>query len=103
MSQVYLVCEGERSSRDVRLLDAVLGQHDKLPIVIEPGGGGRNPRIVRSWLERRAPGDIAFLIHDRDYPGLLELIDTHTNAVLGCVHPKDSGPGGPLPVDASTP
>jgi hypothetical protein len=70
MAQVYLVCEGERSSRDVRLLDAVLAQHYKLPIVIEPGGGGGNPRIVRSWLERRVLGDIAFLIHDRDYEPL---------------------------------
>jgi hypothetical protein len=67
MAQVYLVCEGEKSSRDVRLLDAVLAQHYKLPIVIEPAGGGGNPRIVRAWLERRVPGDIAFLIHDRDY------------------------------------
>ncbi|MHC5539565.1 hypothetical protein ACYOEI_15210 [Singulisphaera rosea] len=73
MAQVYLVCEGERNSLDVRLLDAVLAQYYKLPIVIEPAGGGSNPRIVRRWLERRVSGDIAFLIHDRDYEPLAEI------------------------------
>lgn len=73
MAQVYLVCEGDRNSLDIRLLDAVAAQYYGLPIVIEPGGGGRNPRIIRAWLEQRVPGDIAFLIHDRDYEPLAEI------------------------------
>src|SRR5438034_879700 len=73
MAQVYLVCEGERASLDIRLLDAILAQYYGLPIVIEPGGGGRSPRIVCSWLEQRVAGDIAFLIHDRDYEPLAQV------------------------------
>ena len=58
MAQVFLVCEGERNSADLRLLDAVLAQHYGLPIQIEPGGGANQPRIVRRWLEQRVVGDI---------------------------------------------
>jgi len=56
MAQVFLVCEGERNSVDLRLLDAVLAQHYGLPILIEPGGGANQPRIVRRWLEQRVTG-----------------------------------------------
>jgi hypothetical protein len=72
MPQVYLVCEGVKNSLDNRMLNEILAQCYGLPILIEPGGGGRNPRIVRGWLEERGKdnGDIAILIHDRDYDPL---------------------------------
>jgi len=70
MAQVFLVCEGERNSVDLRLLDAILAQRYGLPVQIEPGGGANQPRIVRRWLEQRVPGDTAILIHDRDYEPL---------------------------------
>lgn len=70
MAQVFLVCEGERNSVDLQLLDAILAQCYGLPVEIEPGGGANQPRIMRQWLEQRVPGDIAILIHDRDYEPL---------------------------------
>jgi hypothetical protein len=85
MPQLYLVCEGERGSLDIRLLDAVLAQSHGLPVVIEPGGGANNPRIVRRWLEQRVVGDIAILIHDRDYELLATVQGKWANLAERCL------------------
>lgn len=69
----HLVCEGERGSLDVRLLDAVLAQYHRLPILIEPGGGGNHPKVIRSWFERRTPGEVALAVLDRDCRPLAEV------------------------------
>jgi hypothetical protein len=85
MAQVFLVCEGERYSVDLRLLDAILAQRYGLPVQIEPGGGANQPRIVRSWLEQRVPGDTALLIHDRDYEPLLPIQARWADATEQCL------------------
>jgi hypothetical protein len=73
MPAVALVCEGEHPSLDNRLLDAVLAQGRGLAIQIVPAGGGKNPKVIRSWLERRSPNTVAIVIRDRDYQPLAEV------------------------------
>ena len=62
-------------------------------------------RPAAEFIVSRYGGQVAAIVlthpHADHYPGILELIDTHISAVLGCVHPKDSGPAGRLHVDAS--
>jgi hypothetical protein len=61
-------------------------------------------RPAGEFVVKKYSGRIACIVlthpHQDHYLGILELIDSNPSAVLGCVHPKDSGPAGPLPVDA---
>jgi hypothetical protein len=82
----HLVCEGERGSLDIRLLDAILAQFHGLPILIEPGGGGNNPRVIRSWLERRTPGEVALVVHDRDYRPIAEVEPNWQDPAERCLY-----------------
>jgi len=69
MPPVYLVCEGERDSLDILLLDAILAQHHKLPIRLVNVEGGALLAPVRSWHEarERGLGAVAISLKDRDY------------------------------------
>ncbi len=62
---IYLVCEGEPDSLDVRVLNIIIAQKMGLPVQIETVGGGSSVRSVATWLEKR--GHRAYTIQDRDY------------------------------------
>ncbi|MEA3308150.1 MAG: hypothetical protein U9Q70_01380 [Chloroflexota bacterium] len=62
---IYLVCEGEPDSLDVRVLDLIVAQKMGLPVQIETVGGGSSGGSVATWLEKR--GHRAYTIQDRDY------------------------------------
>jgi len=62
---IYLVCEGEPDSLDVRVLDLIIAQKMGLPVRIEAVGSGSSAGSVAAWLEKREHR--AYTIVDRDY------------------------------------
>ena len=57
-------------------------------------------RPAAEWIVRKYGGQVAAIVlthpHHDHFLGILELIDLYPSAKLGCVHPKDSGPAGPV-------
>ncbi len=66
MPEVWLVCEGEKGSVDVAILNPVLSTILAAEIVVEPAGGHSQLSTVARFLEVQRGGRAAYL-KDRDY------------------------------------
>lgn len=73
-------------------------------IIIDSFKCGRPSRPAAQSIVSRYGGRLVILAlthpHQDHHPGFVELIDRFEHAVLGCVHPRDSGITGALPIDA---
>ena len=74
-------------------------------LIIDSFKCGRPSRPASELIVSRYGGKVAMLAlthpHQDHYPGFIDLIDRYGDAVLGCVHPRDSGTAVALPVDAT--
>ena len=66
MPELWLVCEGEKSSVDVAILNPVLSTILAAEIVVEPAGGHSQLSTVARFLEVQRGGRAAY-VKDRDY------------------------------------
>ncbi len=66
MPELWLVCEGEKGSVDVAILNPVLSTILAAEIVVEPAGGHSQLSTVARFLEVQRGGRAAYL-KDRDY------------------------------------
>src|SRR5271157_4854599 len=66
MPELWLVCEGEKSSVDVAILNPVLSTILAAEIVVEPAGGHSQLSTVARFLEVQRGGRAAYL-KDRDF------------------------------------
>ena len=64
---VHLVCEGEETGLDNRVLDRLVVQFHNLPVQVIPAGGSSGLGAVRTYLRHRSRNDVAITIEDRDY------------------------------------
>jgi len=69
-------------------------------LIVDSFHCGRPSRAAGISVVEHFGGSVAVLAlthpHADHYPGMLGLIDANASAILGCVHPRDSGPvGGP--------
>jgi hypothetical protein len=64
---VHLVCEGEDTGLDNRVLDRLVVQFHNLPVQVIPAGGSSGLGAVRTYLRHRSRNDVAITIEDRDY------------------------------------
>ncbi len=64
---VHLVCEGENTGLDNRVLDRLVVQFHNLSVQMAPAGGSGGLGAVRVYLLNRSPNDVAISIEDRDY------------------------------------
>jgi Metallo-beta-lactamase superfamily len=62
-------------------------------------------RAAAEFVLAKHKGQVAAIVlthpHQDHYDGIVELIDAHPGAILGCVHPRESGPITGPPADAS--
>lgn len=74
---VFLVCE---YAIDNRVLDQLVVQQHGLAVQIALAGGSTGLGAIRAYLQRRAAGDVAISVRDRDYDyTLAEAVATWTN------------------------
>lgn len=70
MPEIHLVCEGEKGSLDLRVLDAIIAQRFGSFVTIWPSGGDQGLGSVCRHLERAAPAGakrVALAIQDRNF------------------------------------
>lgn len=64
---VFLVCEGENTGLDNRLLDRLVIQFHNLSVQMAPSGGSAGLGAVRLYLLNRSANNVAISVEDRDY------------------------------------
>jgi len=72
-------------------------------VIIDSFRCGRPSRAAADYLLSKYGGEVAAIVlthpHQDHYSGIVDLIEKHAGARLGCVHPQDSGYGPSLTPD----